>query len=188
MSQLSRDNALLIAILNFIGPGSLYTQFKSVSRIRISNINVIQHNVLPFFYHNPFPVNSFKSIQYNHWLIAVETLIKNKNYSKNREQVLTQQLKTLSNLKNLWHYTPNVDLAFVSVEHIMRDVNYGWLMRYIHANVASFFFIFVYGHIGRNLYYGSFKSPRVMPWSIGVIILILIIGIAFLGYYNPIYF
>jgi group I intron endonuclease len=80
------------------------------------------------------------------------------------------------------HYTPNVDLAFVSVEHIMRDVNYGWLLRYIHANVASFFFIFVYGHIGRNLYYGSYKSPRVLPWSIGVIMLVLMMGIAFLGF------
>jgi ubiquinol-cytochrome c reductase cytochrome b subunit len=83
------------------------------------------------------------------------------------------------------HYTPNVDLAFVSVEHIMRDVNYGWLLRYIHANVASFFFIFVYGHIGRNLYYGSYKSPRVLPWSIGVIMLVLMMGIAFLGYVLP---
>ena len=81
------------------------------------------------------------------------------------------------------HYTPNVDLAFVSVEHIMRDVNFGWLIRYTHANVASFFFIFVYGHIGRNLYYGSYKSPRVLPWSIGVIMLVLMMGIAFLGYF-----
>jgi len=83
------------------------------------------------------------------------------------------------------HYTPNVDLAFVSVEHIMRDVNYGWMIRYIHANVASFFFVFVYLHIGRGLYYGSYKSPRVMVWSIGVIILVLMMGIAFLGYVLP---
>lgn len=80
------------------------------------------------------------------------------------------------------HYTPNVDLAFISVEHIMRDVNYGWLLRYLHANTASFFFIFVYMHIGRGLYYGSYKSPRVLPWSIGVIILVLMMAIAFLGY------
>lgn len=64
----------------------------------------------------------------------------------------------------------------------MRDVNYGWMIRYMHANVASFFFIFVYLHIGRNLYYGSYKSPRVLVFSIGVVMLILIIGIAFLGY------
>ena len=79
------------------------------------------------------------------------------------------------------HYCANVDLAFLSVEHIMRDVSSGWLVRYTHANVASFFFIFVYLHIGRNLYYGSYKSPRVLPYSIGVIILILMMATAFLG-------
>ena len=83
------------------------------------------------------------------------------------------------------HYTPSVDLAFVSVEHIMRDVNYGWLLRYLHANGASAFFIFVYAHIGRGLYYGSYKFPRTLPWSIGVIILVLMMGIAFLGYVLP---
>jgi ubiquinol-cytochrome c reductase cytochrome b subunit len=83
------------------------------------------------------------------------------------------------------HYTPSVDLAFVSVEHIMRDVNYGWLIRYLHANTASFFFIFVYLHIGRGLYYGSYKSPRVLLWSIGVVILVLMMAIAFLGYVLP---
>ena len=64
----------------------------------------------------------------------------------------------------------------------MRDVNYGWLLRYLHANTASFFFIFVYFHIGRGLYYGSYKSPRILPWSIGVIILVLMMRIAFLGF------
>jgi len=83
------------------------------------------------------------------------------------------------------HYQPHVDFAFSSVEHIMRDVNAGYIIRYCHANVASFFFIFVYAHIGRGLYYGSYKSPRVLLWSIGVIILILMIAIAFLGYVLP---
>ena len=83
------------------------------------------------------------------------------------------------------HYTPSVDLAFVSVEHIMRDVNYGWLLRYLHANVASFFFIFVYIHIGRGLYYGSYRAPRTLVWSFGVVILILMMAIAFLGYVLP---
>lgn len=82
------------------------------------------------------------------------------------------------------HYTPNVDLAFVSVEHIMRDVNYGWLLRYTHANVASFFFIFVYAHIARGLYYGSYKAPRTLVWTIGVVILVLMMGIAFLGFHS----
>lgn len=87
------------------------------------------------------------------------------------------------------HYTPNIDLAFISVEHIMRDVNNGWIIRYTHANVASFFFIFVYMHIGRGLYYSSYKSPRILVWSIGVIILILMMAIAFLGYdHSPIWF
>lgn len=82
------------------------------------------------------------------------------------------------------HYTPTVDLAFNSVEHIMRDVNYGWLIRYTHANVASFFFIFVYAHIGRGLYYNSYRSPRVAPWSIGVIILVLMMATLAVAYLN----
>jgi len=83
------------------------------------------------------------------------------------------------------HYQAHVDFAFSSVEHIMRDVNNGWIIRYTHANVASFFFIFVYAHIGRGLYYGSYKSPRILLWSIGVIILVLMIATAFLGYVLP---
>ena len=83
------------------------------------------------------------------------------------------------------HYQPNVEFAFNSVEHIMRDVENGWILRYTHANVASFFFIFVYAHIARGLYYGSYKSPRVLVWSIGVIILILMIAVGFLGYVLP---
>ena len=87
------------------------------------------------------------------------------------------------------HYQPNVDFAFNSVEHIMRDVNSGWILRYTHANVASFFFIFVYAHIARGLYYSSYKSPRILVWSIGVTILILMIATAFLGYvYSPKWF
>jgi len=83
------------------------------------------------------------------------------------------------------HYQPHVDFSFNSVEHIMRDVNAGWILRYTHANVASFFFIFVYAHIARGLYYSSYKSPRILIWSIGVIILILMMAIAFLGYVLP---
>jgi group I intron endonuclease len=82
------------------------------------------------------------------------------------------------------HYTAQVDLAFISVEHIMRDVNFGWLIRYAHANVASFFFIFVYMHIGKGLYYGSYRKPRVLLWSIGVVIFILMMATAFLGIEN----
>lgn len=80
------------------------------------------------------------------------------------------------------HYSSNIELAFDSVEHIMRDVNAGWLLRYVHANGASFFFICLYGHIGKAIYYGSYRSPRVTLWIIGVIIFILVMATAFLGY------
>nr|AEX57435.1 apocytochrome b [Candida parapsilosis] len=80
------------------------------------------------------------------------------------------------------HYSSNIELAFNSVEHIMRDVNAGWLIRYIHANGASFFFICMYLHIGKALYYGSYKSPRVMLWVIGVIIFVVTMATAFMGY------
>jgi ubiquinol-cytochrome c reductase cytochrome b subunit len=83
------------------------------------------------------------------------------------------------------HYTPNVLEAFDSVEHIMRDVNNGWLVRYLHSNTASFFFFLVYLHIGRGLYYGSYKAPRTLTWTIGTVILILMIATAFLGYVLP---
>ena len=80
------------------------------------------------------------------------------------------------------HYTPSVLEAFNSVEHIMRDVNNGWLIRYLHANTASAFFFLVYLHIGRGLYYGSYKSPRTLTWGIGTVILIVMMATAFLGY------
>jgi len=83
------------------------------------------------------------------------------------------------------HYTPHIDLAFNSVEHIMRDVNNGWLMRYTHANGASFFFIVVYIHIFRGLYYGSYITPREYLWCSGVIIFILMMATAFMGYVLP---
>ncbi|MGM0560532.1 MAG: cytochrome b [Pseudomonadota bacterium] len=82
-------------------------------------------------------------------------------------------------------YTPHVDHAFDSVERIMRDVNFGWLIRYIHMNGASFFFIVVYLHMFRGLYYGSYKAPREILWGLGVIILLLMMGTAFMGYVLP---
>ena len=83
------------------------------------------------------------------------------------------------------HYTPSVLEAFDSVEHIMRDVNNGWLIRYLHSNTASAFFFVVYLHIGRGLYYGSYKAPRTLVWIIGTIIFILMMATAFLGYVLP---
>lgn len=83
------------------------------------------------------------------------------------------------------HYSAHVDTAFNSVEHIMRDVNSGWLMRYAHANGASFFFIVVYFHMFRGLYYGSYKAPREMAWMLGVVIFLLMMATAFMGYVLP---
>jgi len=83
------------------------------------------------------------------------------------------------------HYTPNVLEAFDSVEHIMRDVNNGWLIRYLHSNTASAFFFIVYLHIGRGIYYGSYKAPRTLVWVIGTVILVLMMATAFLGYVLP---
>nr|YP_011017830.1 apocytochrome b [Pseudoceramium tenerrimum]YP_011017831.1 apocytochrome b [Pseudoceramium tenerrimum]WQF69706.1 apocytochrome b [Pseudoceramium tenerrimum]WQF69707.1 apocytochrome b [Pseudoceramium tenerrimum]WQF69742.1 apocytochrome b [Pseudoceramium tenerrimum]WQF69743.1 apocytochrome b [Pseudoceramium tenerrimum] len=83
------------------------------------------------------------------------------------------------------HYTPHVELAFASVEHIMRDVNYGWLLRYIHANGASMFFVIVYVHVFRGVYFGSYVKPKQWVWVVGVLILLLMIITAFIGYVLP---
>jgi ubiquinol-cytochrome c reductase cytochrome b/c1 subunit len=83
------------------------------------------------------------------------------------------------------HYTPHVDFAFNSVEQIMRDVNYGWLLRYLHANGASMFFLAGYIHLARGLYYGSYKEPREVLWILGVILLLLMIATGFMGYVLP---
>ena len=90
-------------------------------------------------------------------------------------------LQIITGITLAMHYIPEIQLAFISVEHIMREVNYGWFIRYLHANGASFFFLFVYIHIGKALYYNSYKAPRILVWSIGVIIFILMIVTAFLG-------
>jgi ubiquinol-cytochrome c reductase cytochrome b subunit len=102
------------------------------------------------------------------------------NYGFLAAMCLVTQL--LSGIALAMHFTPHVDLAFLSVEHIMRDVNGGWLIRYIHANGASMFFITVYVHIARGLYYGSYIKPRGLVWSLGVVILILMMATAFMGY------
>ena len=83
------------------------------------------------------------------------------------------------------HYVPTTELAFASVEHIMRDVNYGWLIRYVHANGASMFFIIVYIHMLRGLYFGSYQAPRELLWMIGVFILLAMMATAFMGYVLP---
>jgi ubiquinol-cytochrome c reductase cytochrome b subunit len=94
-------------------------------------------------------------------------------------------IQILTGIVLAMHYVPTSDLAFDSVENIMRDVNYGWLLRYMHANGASMFFIAVYVHIFRGLYYGSYKAPREILWILGVLIFVLMIATAFLGYTLP---
>ena len=96
-----------------------------------------------------------------------------------------QIILIISGVSLAMHYTPSVSEAFNSVEHIMRDVNNGWFLRYLHANGASFFFIFVYMHMGRGIYYGSYRSPRTLLWGIGVVIYIQMMATAFIGYVLP---
>lgn len=95
---------------------------------------------------------------------------------------ITLVSQLLTGIFLVMHYTPNIDLAFLSVEHICRDVNNGWTLRYLHANGAGFFFILAYAHIGKNLYYGSFTFPRTRLWFSGILIFIVLVLTAFLGY------
>ncbi|MEM1265656.1 MAG: cytochrome b N-terminal domain-containing protein [Pseudomonadota bacterium] len=97
----------------------------------------------------------------------------------------TLVLQIVTGIVLVMHYTPDATLAFASVEHIMRDVNAGWAIRYIHMNGASLFFIAVYFHIFRGLFYGSYKEPREITWIIGILIYILMMATAFMGYVLP---
>ena len=95
---------------------------------------------------------------------------------------LSLMIQIITGVVLAMHYNPSITEAFNSVEHIMRDVNNGWLIRYLHSNTASAFFFLVYLHIGRGLYYGSYRAPRTLVWTIGTFIFILMMAIAFLGY------
>jgi ubiquinol-cytochrome c reductase cytochrome b subunit len=112
---------------------------------------------------------------------------KNLNYWWTFGGILTFMLvvQIITGVVLVMHYTPNTAMAFASVEHIMRDVNYGWLLRYMHANGASMFFIAVYIHMFRGMYYGSYKEPREVLWILGVIIFLLMMATAFMGYVLP---
>jgi len=99
--------------------------------------------------------------------------------------VLCLVFQIITGVSLAMHYTPDVDLAFASVEHIMRDVKGGWLVRYMHSNGASMFFIVVYAHIIRGLYYTSYVWPRQLAWALGVVLFLLMIVTAFLGYVLP---
>jgi len=94
-------------------------------------------------------------------------------------------LQIITGIVLVMHYTPHVDQAFASIEHIMRDVNGGWAIRYLHMNGASLFFIAVYAHMFRGLYYGSYKAPREITWIIGMLIYLAMMATGFLGYVLP---
>jgi ubiquinol-cytochrome c reductase cytochrome b subunit len=112
---------------------------------------------------------------------------KNFNYFWNFGAIATLMLVLMiaTGVVLAMNYMPNADLAFASVERIMRDVPSGWLIRYMHMTGASFFFAAVYIHICRGLYYGSYKAPRELLWILGVVILLLMMATAFLGYVLP---
>ena len=112
---------------------------------------------------------------------------RNLNYFWTFGGILSIMLVTqiLTGIVLVMHYTPHVDYAFSSVELIMRDVNWGWMLRYIHANGASMFFVAVYIHMLRGLYYGSYKAPREVLWILGVIIYLLMMATGFMGYVLP---
>jgi quinol-cytochrome oxidoreductase complex cytochrome b subunit len=128
------------------------------------------------------PIFSFMDHEYNQFPMP-----KNLNYWWNFGALATVVLITLivTGIVLAMHYTPHTTMAFDSVEHIMRDVNFGWLIRYIHSNGASMFFVVVYIHIFRGLYYGSYKAPRELLWMLGVVILLLMMATAFMGYVLP---
>lgn len=129
--------------------------------------------------------NAILTVAYNH-LVAYPTPL-NFNYLNGSGSLagVCLVIQIISGVLLAMHYIPSGDLAFMSVEHIMRDVNFGWLLRYTHANGSSMFFLCIYIHIARGLYYGSFVRPRHFTWISGVVIFILLMAVAFLGYVLP---
>ena len=112
---------------------------------------------------------------------------RNLNYAYTFGAMLSVMLivQILTGVVLAMHYSAETGVAFNSVEKIMRDVNHGWLLRYMHSNGASFFFIAVYLHIARGLYYGSYKAPREILWMLGVVIYLLMMATGFMGYVLP---
>jgi len=126
-------------------------------------------------------------ISFLHESLVVYPTPKNLNYWWNFGSLagIALVIQIVTGIVLSMHYTPHVSLAFNSVEHIMRDVNYGWLLRYLHANGASMFFIVVYVHICRGLYFGSYKAPREILWWLGLVIFLLMMATAFMGSVLP---
>ena len=151
------------------------------------NTNKVKENSSPFkgalgWLDNRLPI--FRMFKHEYLDFQVP---KNLNYFWSFGAILTFTLLGLiaTGLVLGMHYKPSVAEAFSSVEHIMRDVNGGWLLRYAHMNLASFFFIAVYIHMFRGLYFGSYKEPRQLMWIFGIIIYFLMMATAFLGYVLP---
>lgn len=141
-------------------------QFKNKNKMRVIKyplINIFNNHLINY----PTPINI--NYAWNFGFLSAICLI----------------IQLITGIFLAMHYTPHVDLAFYSVEHIMRNVNYGWLLRYIHANGASMFFIVVYIHIFRGLYFGSYTKPRQWVWVLGIVIFLLMIITAFIGYVLP---
>ena len=126
-------------------------------------------------------------ISFAHGSFVAYPVPKNLNYYWTFGAILAVCLvaQIITGIVLVMHYTPNTEMAFASVEHIMRDVNWGWMMRYMHANGASMFFIAVYIHMFRGLYYGSYKEPREVTWILGVVIFLLMMATGFMGYVLP---
>lgn len=129
--------------------------------------------------------NHFLNILHNHLLTYPTPKSANYSWSFGSLSGLCLVIQIITGIFLSMHYVADISFAFASTEHIMRDVNYGWLARYMHANGASMFFFAIFFHIFRNLYYGSFLQPRVFLWISGIIIFFLLMAIAFMGYVLP---
>ena len=134
-----------------------------MSRFKNILVNAIHHSGVTY----PVPINL--TYWWNFGVLALVCLV----------------VQLLTGIFLAMHYIPNAELAFSSVEHIMRDINNGWFLRYLHANGASMFFLVVYVHLFRGLYYGSYSYPRQLVWCTGVVILLIMILTAFMGYVLP---
>jgi ubiquinol-cytochrome c reductase cytochrome b/c1 subunit len=142
---------------------------------------VFNNKVISWIDHR-LPIFSYMEKEYHHFPTP-----RNFNYFWNFGAIATVMLVLMivTGIVLAMNYTPNSELAFDSVERIMRDVPSGWLIRYMHMTGASFFFAAVYVHIFRGLYYGSYKAPRELLWFLGVVILLLMMATAFMGYVLP---
>lgn len=160
----------------------IFSKFLEKKFTSILNFNFISTYIIKPIRHNKNYIVAFIDSHIIHYPTPI-----NLNYAWSFGSLsgLCLIIQIITGLFLAMHYTPHIDLAFSSVEHIMRDVNNGWLIRYIHANGASMFFIVVYCHIFRGLYYGSYMQPRQLLWCSGVIIFILMMGTAFMGYVLP---